>query len=141
MIQTTLINSILATLEGIEAIKEVYPYPLDGNPKKYPAVIFVKDNFDNSFDNTADNFKIYRFKMWVVVNLSGTNEKDAFTKILPNAVDKIVEAFDAAWDRGNLDGHKIWAIINSGMQGLSVEQKSKCAWEELTLTVKLSTSV
>lgn len=135
-----LIPNIQATLEAIPAIREVYPYRLPGNPKKYPAVIFTQQDNDNAFLTTADNFKVVRFKVWVVVNLSGTNEKEVFTDILPKTVDKVIEAFDANWNRGTLDGHRIWAVFSTNEWGLAQEQKSKEAFCELTLTIKLATT-
>lgn len=136
----TLIGDIQGIIGGISAVKEVYAYPLAGNPTKYPAVIFFPDSFTNDFDTVRDNFKVYRFKMWVVVDLAGTTEEDVFTSILPKTVDKVIEAFDSAWNGGTTDGHRIWQIIDSGIWGLSEEQSGKRAFAELTLSVKFSTT-
>lgn len=137
----SLIGDIKTIVQNISAIKEVYAYPLPGNPTKYPAVIFFPDSLTNEFNTTRDNFKMYRFKMWVVVDLAGTDEETVFTSILPKTVDKVIEAFDSAWNGGqNEDGSRVWQIIDSGLWGMSEEQSGKRAWAELTLTVKFSTS-
>lgn len=138
---TTLIPNIKTIVEGVDAVKAVYAYPLPGNPKTYPAVIFFPDSFENAFESVAENKKTYRFKMWVVVDLSGTNEDAAFTSILPNVVDKIVAAFDEHWNGGTFEGHRIWHILDTGFWGLAEEQKSKRAFAEMTLTVRLTTNV
>lgn len=136
----SLISDIKAVIQGISAIKEVYAYPLAGNPTKYPAVIFFPDSFENSFDTVKSNFKSYRFKMWVIVDLAGTTEEAVFTSILPKTVDKVIETFDQTWNGGqNDDGSRVWQIIDSGLWGLSEEQSGKRAFAELTLTVKFST--
>lgn len=138
----SLISDIKAIVQGITAVKEVYAYPLAGNPTKYPAVIFFPDSFTNDFDTVKTNFKLYRFKMWVVVDLAGTTEEAVFTSILPKTVDKVVQAFDTAWNGGTTEaGHRIWQVIDSGIWGMSEEQSGKRAFAELTLTVKFSTEV
>lgn len=137
---TTLIPAIKTILEDVTAVKSVYAYPLEGSPKVFPSVVFYPDNFENEFNTTQDNMKTYRFKLWVVVNLAGTNEEDVFTDILPNVVDKITDAFDAAWNGGTIDGHRIWQVISSGQWGFSSEEKAKEAYAELTLTVRMATS-
>lgn len=141
MIQKTIIKSIVDTLKTVKAIKEIYPYPIDGTPKKYPAIIFVKDNSNNSFETTGDNFKVLNFKMWLVIDLAGTDEDTVFTDVLPSAVDAVTEAFDKAWNGGTIDGHRVWSLLSSGRQGFTEDEKGKRAWEEMTLTIKLSTSV
>ena len=136
----TLIPSIKAIVEAVPAVKEVYAYPLAGNPKQYPAVIFFPDSFENSFETVAENLKLYRFKMWVVVDLAGTDEEAAFTSILPNVVDKIATKFDAEWNGGTTGGHRVSQVLDTGFWGLAEEQSGKRAFAELTLTVKLLTN-
>lgn len=131
----TLFQKITTLLEGVEAIKAIYPYPLEGNPKKYPAVVFFPDSFENTFNSNADNQKGYRFKMWITVNVSGNNEETIFSNVLAGAVDKVLAAFDAGWDGGtSVEGHRLWLDISSGIWGMTIEQKGKEAWAELTLT-------
>lgn len=136
----TLIPSIKDTIAAVPAVKEVHPYPLPGNPKQYPAVIFFPDSFENSFETVAENRKIYRFKMWVVTDLAGTTEEAAFTSILPNAVDKITAKFDEAWNGGAIDGHRVWYVLDTGFWGLAEENSGKRAFAEMTLTVQLLTT-
>lgn len=136
---TTIIPAIKTILEGVTAVQDVYPYPLAGNPKAYPSVVFVPDDLSNAYDTNQTNRKDLRFRMWVVVNLSGTDEETAFTSILPNVVDDIIAAFDENWNGGTLNGHRVWHTLESGFWGLSEEQKSLQAFAELVLTVRLST--
>ena len=110
----SLISDIKAIVQGITAIKEVYAYPLAGNPTKYPAIIFFPDSFENSLDTTKSNFKTYRFKMWIVVDIAGTTEEAVFTSVLPKTVDKVIEAFDEAWNGGtNADGVNPHQIVDT----------------------------
>lgn len=140
MSYTTLIPDIKAALESVTAIRDVYAYPLPGNPKEYPSVVFLPDSFENSFESVAENAKVYRFRMWVMVDLSNTTEETAFTSILPNVIDKMIAAFDAQWNGGTQNGHRISYLLDSGFWGLSEEQKSKRAFAELTLTVRMLTN-
>lgn len=135
-----LIPKIETLLRSVDAVRKVYPYPLDGSPKEYPAVIYFPDNFDNAYQSTQDNEKVYRFRMWLVVDLAGTNEETAFTSILPNVVDDVMDAFDTGWDGGTIDGHRVRFLITSGEWGLSNENKQKRAYIELLLTAVLLTT-
>lgn len=130
--------SIKTILQGISAVKEVYMWP--AIPKKYPAVICMSDNFDNSFETTEDNFKVLRFKIWIEVAIAGTTEANVFENVLPAVSDALIEAFDNAWDGGTYDGHRVWQIISGGREGYVVNEKSKSAFKELTLTVKFATT-
>lgn len=136
-----LIQAIKTILESIEEIQEVYMYPLPGSPKKYPAAICVSDNIDNSFETTKDNFKVYRFKIWLQVNIAGTTEEEAFENILPGVSDAVIAKFDAEWNGGTVNGHRVWQIISGGFTGYQINEKSKTAFEELTLTVKMASSI
>jgi len=135
----TLIAQIKATLESIGAIKVVYAHPVT-DVANYPAVIFFPDAFQNTFQSTADNSKVYRFHMYVVV---GTNQKDntsIFETVLPKAVDAVLAAFDAGWDGGMVGGHRVWLLVNSGLWSMSVTQSGIEAQAELTLEIRTTTT-
>ena len=136
-----LITNLQTVLEGVSAIKAVYPYPFEGISDKSPYVVFIPDAFDNAMETNAENAKTYRFRIWIAVNLSGTTEQQVFTSILPNAVDKVIQAIDADWDTGTISGHRVRKIISSGFWGLTVEKESKVGWAELSLVVKTLTNV
>jgi hypothetical protein len=133
-------SHILSILQGIDAIKAVYPYPLAGSSNKSPYVVFIPDTLDNVYQTGSDNKKEYKYRMWVIVNLSNTDEKTAFTTILPNAVDKVLEAFDAQWSH-QIENHRAWLIIGSGNWGLSEENKSKQAYAELVITYQVANEI
>jgi hypothetical protein len=136
----SLINSIESIFKSVPNVKEVYSYPLEGNPKQYPAIVFHPGRFDNSFETQAENSKIIRFQAWILINLAGTDEKTVWKSVMPKTIDAVVAKFDEMWS-STLDGHRVWKIIDTGDWGLSVEGKSKVAWAELTLTVKLLTDI
>lgn len=136
--ETTLKQAIKTILQEISAIKEVYMWP--AVPKKYPAVICMADNFDNSFETNAENFKIYQFKIWIEIAIAGTTEDNIFEVVLPNVTDLVVASFDSQWDGGTLDDHRIWYVISGGQEGYVVNERSKTAYKELTLVVKVATT-
>ncbi|MFA6158896.1 MAG: hypothetical protein WC763_04740 [Candidatus Paceibacterota bacterium] len=139
--QQAILQKIKEILQGITAIKEIYDYPLDGNPKKFPAAIFYFDSFDNSFETVRDNFIVLRFKLFLVVNLSGTTEAEVYQSIMPKLMDAVVPAINSAWNMGDVEGQRAWGLLTGGNVTLSVEQQAKQATADLTIQVKLSTSV
>jgi len=135
-----IIPKIKEILEGIKAVKAVYPYPLDGSPKSYPAVIFYPDQVENVYSDDGSNELRYKFKIWVVVDLSGTDEEGSFTSILPNVVDKIITEFGKEWSH-QINNQRAWLVIDSGVWGMSEENKSKRAFAELSLTFRVSEDI
>jgi hypothetical protein len=137
-----LIAQLKEDIKDISNVQEVYAYPLDGNPEKYPAIVFYPENVDNTFETTQENFKTYTFKMFLFVNLNGTTMKKVFEEILPTAFDEVVQYFDTNWNNGTIiSGHRMWSRVSSNLFGVSVEQKSTVAFVEMTLQIKtLSTN-
>lgn len=137
---TYLINKIQEILESVPQIKEIFNYPVSGTPKKSPAVIFVADAFENRFEDTRANFKTYRFKLWLWINIAGSDEKKVFSDIMPKTVDALVAKFDSEWNGGTVEGHRIWQVLDTGKWELVITDKSKTAVAEMTLTVKTTTT-
>lgn len=137
----TLIGQIATILGGVKAVKAVYSWPIVGAPEKSPAVVFFSDGFENTFETNASNLKQYRFQLHVFIDLAGTTEREVFQNALPNVVDQIVAAFDAAWDGGTHDGHRIWQIIDIGAQPFIDAKDGKIAVQTLTLRVNLLTDI
>jgi hypothetical protein len=136
--EKTIKAGIKSILQSITAVKEVYMYP--ATPTKYPAVVCMSDNMDNTFETTSENFKVYRFKIWIEVAISGTTEANVFESVLPNVSDAVIAKFDNSWNGGVISGHRVWQVISGGREGYVVNEKSKSAFKELTLTVKLATT-
>ena len=139
MIYSSLIDKIEDTLEKIGSIKQIIVGPSE-LIEKYPCVVFYPDSFDNDFASTADNFKIYRFKMFIVVGSAQKSKEDLFGTILPKAVDDVIAQFDEDWDAGNIEGHRAWALLNSGVWGFSKTDKGIEAWAEINVIIKLQTT-
>ena len=137
---TTIISSIKDKCLGIPNIQEVYEYPLQANPKKYPSIIFFLDNGDNAFETTEDNMKVFNFKMWVVFSVAGTTVQKIYSEVLPKTYDDVLAHFDENWNFGTIDGHRVWGVINTSLVGLSVEENGKTASIEMNLRVKLLSS-
>jgi hypothetical protein len=136
----TLISTIKSTFESITEIKEVYAYPLSGNPKKYPAIIFFPTSMDNSFETQADNFKVYNFSVFLTVSVSGSSIENVYETILPKIHDKVISKIDTDWNFGTIDGNRVWARLSTSALTLSNEQSGATANAEMTLQVKLLTN-
>jgi hypothetical protein len=133
-----LIPKIQDTLETVSAIKAIHPYP-SAHPTVYPAVVYFPDTLENSFSTTADNFKRYRFRIFIFIGVTQTTIAKVFTTTLPKAVDAVIAAFDRDWDGGVIEGHRVWASLNSGTWGLANNEGSLEAVAELNVEIKLST--
>ena len=107
---------------------------------KSPTICAFPDSFENSFESTRDNRKAYRFKLYVVVGAAQKDKVDIFSTILPKAVDALVSAFDAAWDAGTINGHRVSVLVNSGTWSMGVTEEGLEATAELTVEFRLLTS-
>lgn len=130
------INTILAS---VPKIKEVYAYPAE-KFDKYPAAVYYPSSIENSFETNSDNFKIYGYKLWIIVNSEGTTVEDIFDTIMPNVMDAVLDALDAGWDFDEIDGHRVWCKIDTGGWIVSDEQAGVEVTSEIDLSVKMLTS-
>jgi hypothetical protein len=137
---TEILTKIEDTLKTVKPIKAIYAYPVT-NIEQYPAAIFFPDAFQNSFESTKDNFKVYRFHLYVVVGATQKDRVDIFSTILPKTVDAVVQAFDTAWNTGTINGHASWLLVNSGLWSMAVTQNGLEATAELSIEVKMTTGV
>lgn len=153
MITAQIIQKIRETVETVPEVKQVIMHPegadivdfVDSKPvykgtriKQYPAVVFVKDRSDSEFSDTGSNHRTVAFRAWVLVPCTNTENADVWERILPNVVDAVMEAFDAGWNVGTIDGSRVWARVDSGLQGYTPEPSGRVAWEELSLVVRYS---
>lgn len=140
-IYTNLISQIKTTIEGATKIKSdaIFSYP-QSKLNKYPAVVFYPVSFENSFQSVVENFKVYRFKLWIIVGAQQEDLSDVFERILPNAVDDVLEQFDANWSANSINGHRCWIKIDSGDWTLSPTENGLEAVAELSIEIKLTTN-
>lgn len=137
-IYTTLFTAIQSRLETVTAVKAIYPYPTE-TVEKYPAAIYFPDAFENAFQSTIENEKTIHFKLFVVVGSTQKDKYDIFNTVLPNAVDTVISAFDAEWDVGTIDGHRVRVLISSGSWTMAQSPQGIEAQAELTVEFKLLT--
>jgi hypothetical protein len=130
-------NKIKDDLSSILNIKEIYQYPFQGVLKKSPSVIFFIDNVDNTFETTAENLKMYNFKLFAVTNVAGLSDEKIYAQVIPDLYDSIVEFVDENWNFGTFEGHRMYSRISLIGFGISVEEKSKQATLDFTLQIKM----
>lgn len=136
----TLITKIGVTLDGVELVKEYFTTPKNNNDK-FPAVFYRPAGFENGFETRTENAQTYRFLMIVMVGANGTTVENAFGTVLPKVVDQIVAAFDAAWDGGTIEGHRVRVKIDSADDWqVSEEDKGLVAYAPLNLEIRLLTN-
>lgn len=134
-----LIPQIKATLESTSLVKEVFAFPT-AKITKYPAVIFYPSDFSNSYETTVENNKEYRFRLFAVVELKNLTESGAFETVMPKVVDNIIAKFDETWNMGTIGGHRVRALLSSGVWGVIEDKQGKEAYAELTLSIKSLTT-
>lgn len=137
---TTILQKIQTTLSGIPRVKEHFGYPKT-KIEKYPAVFYFPAGFENRFETNQENYKIYRFKMFVIIGVNQTTVETA-TDILAKTVQDIIQEFDENWNMGVIDNHRAWVVLNSGDEWqLSGEQDGMELTAQLTLEVRLLTDI
>lgn len=139
----TLLTKIETILTGITRVKLVSMYPrTDFNV--FPAVTVNPAGVENSFDTVAENMKVYRFDIDVIVGINeALTQEVAYTTTMPNVIDDIITAFDNAWDNGtSTEGHRIWQKIDLAESWQTVNQTDGIMlYAPLTLEVKVITNV
>lgn len=139
MIYSDLNAKIQSILESIDEIKQIYAYPasqIDG----YPAAIYYPSTLENSFESTSDNFKIYGYKLWIVVNAQGTTVQTVFGSVMPKVMEAVLAKFDAEWSFSSINGHRVWGKVETGAWSVSEEQSGVEITAEIDLSIKMLTN-
>jgi hypothetical protein len=134
----TLIKEIKDILEDISEVAKVYPYPAT-KIDEYPAVIFYPAGFENGFESTQENNKIYNFNLFVVVNANQNTFGKIFETILSETVQKVLDEFDEKWS-STIGSHRASYLINSGDWGIVNNENGVECVAELNLRIKLLTN-
>jgi len=121
MIYSGINAKIQAILESLTQIKQIYAYPTS-KIDAYPAAIYYPSTMENSFESTADNFKIYGYKLWIVVNAQAIDVNTVFSTVMPNVMEAVLAKFDAEWSFTSIDGHRVWGKVETGSWSVSEEQ-------------------
>ncbi len=136
----TLIAKIKATLATVTQVKDVFSVP-KSKLTKFPCVFFKPTGFTNTFETQNENMATYRFMMIVMVGVTQTTPENAFDVILPKTIDAIIAAFDAGWDGGTIDGHRVTVKIdNADSWEMSEEGDGLVAYAPLNLEIRLLTA-
>lgn len=139
--QKFIIDNVVSTLEDIPQIKEVRGPLFDGTLTKYPAIVFQQDSFTNEFDSGNENHKTFQFQLWLAIPANNRDLEDIGRTTMPEVADKVIEKFDATWNGGTLDGHRVWHRLSTGINSLQLDNKNKVAYLQMTLVVRLNTDV
>jgi hypothetical protein len=136
----TLIALITTTLGQVTQVKEVFSAPKT-KIDKFPAVYFQPAGMENSFETRVENKKYYRFLALVIVGTQGTTKEHVFNTVLPATVDAIVAKFDAEWNGGTIDGHRVTVKVDSADQWeVSQEQDGIVCYAPLNIEVMVLTT-
>lgn len=138
-IYPSIINKIKEILEAVSEIKIVYGYP-NSKLDKFPCAIYLPSSFDNDYADSSSNFKIYRFKIFVVVGVKQTTLDNVYSNIMPKTLDSVLQAFDSNWDFDSIDGHRAWSKIDTGGWQLTDDQDGATLSAEIDLEVKILTN-
>ena len=118
----TFIQSIKTTLGKVGSVREIYGYPVT-KVDNYPAVVFVPDSTENQYSSTAANMETVRFRMWIIVGTENINDEIIFETLLPQVTDDVIKQFNTDWDGGDINGGRVWSIIESGTWAVSSNQR------------------
>ena len=136
----TLTAKIKTTLGTVAKVKEISSIPKT-DWEKWPAVFFKPVGFTNDFETQNENNQTYRFLMIVMVGTTQTTMENAFDVVLPRTVDAIIDAFDAGWNYGTIDGHRVRVKIDSAdAWEVSEEEDGLTAYAPLNVEIRLLTS-
>lgn len=140
MIYPTLNTKLNTILGSINEIASVYSYPAT-KIDSYPSAIFYPSTFENSFETTSENFKVYGYKLWIVVNAQGTTVENVFSEIMPKTLDAVLQKLDDEWSFTSIDGHRVWTKVDTGGWSVTEENAGIEVTAEIDLSVKMLTNL
>lgn len=135
----TLLAKIQTTLDSIPRVKQSFNFPKT-KITAYPAVFYFPAGFENTYETNAENFKIYRFNMVVMVGVPQKGMEES-ADVLARTVSAIIAQFDEDWNQGVIDGHRAWAKIDSSESWqVSEEQDGLEMYATLNVEIRLLTT-
>jgi len=135
---STQYTQIQDTLDKCTTLQTTYNHPTTVE-NQFPAVIYFPADIENSFATVADNQKIYRWTLYVVVSAEQKDISVVYPTILADAVDDVINQFDADWGDTN-NGHRASVLVDSGTWGVNETENRKIAFAELNLRIKVNTT-
>ena len=138
-IYRTLNTKIRTILESATKIKSIYAYPAR-QIDSYPSAIFYPSSLGNDFETTTENIKNYGYKLYIVINAEATTVENIFNTIMPNVVDQVLEELDNGWNFDSIDGHRVWAKVETGEWGITETNAGLEVYAEINLSIKLLTN-
>ena len=132
-------SKIQEILESVDKIKEIHAYPAT-KIDKYPAAIFYPERLENSFETTSDNFKIYGYKLWIVVGANGSTVSQIFNSVMPNVMDAVLEKLDDEWSFTSIGGHRVWCKVETGAWNIVQQNNGLEIIGEINLIIKMLTN-
>lgn len=137
-IYQTIYNEIDTILQGVSSVKQIVKHPTNKGFNAYPAVVYFPSGVSNVFATSSDNFREYKFRLFVVVGLDNTTTENAFQNVLSNTCDELLAKFDSNWALNSIDGRRVWIRIDSGNWGIEQTDKGLIAVAEFEIIIKLS---
>lgn len=131
------INTTLDTLKSAGTIKQHSNVP-GTEVTGYPYVFYKPAGFENAFHTNVENEKVYNFLMVIVIGVENTTTSNVFSTVLPACIDAIIEQFDADWNQGTIDGHRVRVLIDSADDWQMDEDKDgRVAYAPLNVQFRL----
>lgn len=137
----TLMQKIQTTLESVPNVKLVFSAPKT-KIDQFPAVFYVPGGMSNQYATNAENEKVYRFTVIVIVGIEHTTADAVFNTVLPNTVDAVIAQFDTDWNAGTIDGHRVRVLVASAEEwGVEESQDGLTAYAPLAVEIRLLSSI
>ena len=131
-------TGITNVLSAVANLANVYAYP---NPEiqGYPAAIFVMDQEDGSFLDTANNTRILTFKIWVICEIANKGLTAADT-LLDDVSTAVVAALESAANQ-TLGGACDWMMPVMGTRQQVASPEGSLLYQELNLKVYIASAI
>lgn len=129
---------IKAVLDAITSLQAVYNYP-NAEIEGYPAAIFVMDQEDASFLDTANNTRILTFKIWVICEVA-ENGLTAADTLLDSVSTDVINALESSAHQ-TLGGACDWMMPVMGTRQQVASPEGNMLYQELNLKVYIASAI
>lgn len=136
---TELLTKIQTTLDGVDELGAVYDFNAS-RFESYPCAVYLPQAFDNRYLTNAENIKGYRFRIRVYQEAKVKQQRAAIIEGLAPTVDAVIAAFDAGWDYGTIEGHRVWTLAEQGQWGIDDSPMGELIFGDIILIVNVTTN-
>lgn len=140
-VSTDIKNHIKANVQSCPSVQVVYGHE-ELNPTGFPAVMITATDMQGEFTSTAENSRIYAFRLFILFGIgqdyngpSETNRMEYAEQVIATVIDEIINVSDIDFELDGSDATVLFVEAADTVWGYTALENGDARTAEITLRV------